>query len=192
MPTCGPPVILPPALKRWGGRGNVATLPTCRPLLILSPALRRWGSPRRRGLCSHHAHLWATSDFVPPLKRWRPPRQHGLCSHLAHLWATSDLSPDLKRWGSPRRQGSCCHLAHLWATSDFVLGSQMVGIPHAVGGYVATVPTCWPLVILPPAVKRWGSLRRQGLCSHLAHLWATCDSATRSEALGTPWAAGFI
>ena len=44
---------------------NVATLPTCGPLLILSPALKQRGSPRRQGLCSHLAHNWATSYFVP-------------------------------------------------------------------------------------------------------------------------------
>ena len=47
-------------------------------------------------------------------------------------------------------------------------------------------------MILPPALKRWGPPRRQGLCSHLAHLWATCDSAPRSEAMGTPQAAGSL
>ena len=40
-------------LKRGGaprcGRGEVATLPTCGPLLILPPALKRWGSPMRQG-----------------------------------------------------------------------------------------------------------------------------------------------
>ena len=41
-------------------------------------------------------------------------------------------------------------------------------------------------MIVPPALKRWGPPRRQGLCSHLAHLWATCDCAPRSEAVGTP------
>ena len=35
-------------------------------------------------------------------------------------------------------------------------------------GYVATLPTSGPLLILPPALKRRGSLRRQGLRSHLA------------------------
>ena len=59
-------------------------------------------------------------------------------------------------------------------------------------GYVATLPTCGPLLILPPALKRWGPPRRQGLCSHLAHLWATSDSAPRSEAVGTPEAAGVM
>ena len=36
-------------------------------------------------------------------------------------------------------------------------------------GDVATLPTSHPLLILPPALKRWYSPRRQGLCSHLAH-----------------------
>ena len=43
------------------------------------------------------------------------------------------------------------------------------------------MPTCGRPLILPPAPKRWGTPRRQGLCSHLAHLRATCDSAPRSE-----------
>ena len=30
----------------------------------------------------------------------------------------------------------------------------------------------------------------QGLCSHLAHLWATSDSAPPCEAMGFPHAAG--
>ena len=33
---------------------------------------------------------------------------------------------------------------------------------------------------------------RQGLCSHLAHLWATCDFVPRSEAEGIPQAAGVM
>ena len=45
--------------------------------------------------------------------------------------------------------GLCSHLAHLWAL----------------------------FLILPPALRRWGSPRRQGLCSHLAHKWANSDSA---------------
>ena len=45
------------------------------------------------------------------------------------------------------------------------------------------LPTYLPL-------KRMGSSRRQGLCSHLAHRWATSDSAPRSEAVGIPEAAG--
>ena len=44
-------------------------------------------------------------------------------------------------------------------------------------------------MILPPAVKQWGPTRREGLCSHLAHLWATADFAPRSEAVGIPQAA---
>ena len=74
------------------GRDYVATLPTCGSLVILPPAVQQWGSPKRQGLCSHLAHLWATSDSLPPaLKRWGPPGRQGLCSHLAHLWATSDF-----------------------------------------------------------------------------------------------------
>ena len=56
-------------------------------------------------------------------------------------------------------------------------------------GYVATLPTSGPLLILPPALKPRGSPRRQGLRSHLAHKWATSDFVPRSEAEGIPEAA---
>ena len=53
-------------------------------------------------------------------------------------------------------------------------------------GYVATLPTSGPLLILPPALKWWGSPRRHGLRSHLAHKWATSDFVPRPEADGIP------
>ena len=68
--------------------------------------------------------------------------------------------------------------------------SQGVGLGGP--GYVATLPTYRPLLILPPALKQWGAPRRQGICSHLANLWATCDFAPRAEAVATPYAAGLM
>ena len=41
-------------------------------------------------------------------------------------------------------------------------------------------------LILSTALKRWGPPRRQGSCSHQAHLWATADFFPRSEAMGIP------
>ena len=55
-------------------------------------------------------------------------------------------------------------------------------------GYVSTRPICGPLLIWSPAPKRWGLLKRQGLCSHPACLWETADFVPRFEALGTPQA----
>ena len=61
------------------------------------------------------------------------------------------------------------------------------------GTFTLSEPTIdTPLLILPPALKSCGSPRRQGLCSHLAHLWATSDFAPRSGAVGTPQAVGVI
>ena len=80
-----------------------------------------------------------------------------------------------------RPMGLCSHLAHLWATSDSAPRSEALGTPQAAGGYVATLPTCGPPVILPPALKQWGPPKRQGLCSHLAHLCTTSDFAPHSE-----------
>ena len=61
-----------------------------------------------------------------------------------------------------------------------------------ISSYVATRPICGPPLILSPALKCWGPPGRQGLCSHLAHLWATSNLVPRSEALGTPQAAGVM
>ena len=58
----------------------------------------------------------------------------------------------------------------------------VVGDPPGGRGYVAILPTCGPSLILPAALKPWGPPRRQGLCSHLAHLWPTSESAPHSEA----------
>ena len=87
---------------------NVATLPTSGPLPILPPAPKRRGFPRRQGLYSHLAHLWATSD---------PRGGRGYVATLPTSGGLLILSPALKRRGSPRRQGLCSHLAHnicLW------------------------------------------------------------------------------
>ena len=59
-------------------------------------------------------------------------------------------------------------------------------------GYVATLPTCGPPLMLPRALKRWGPPKPPGLCSHHAHLWAASDSAHCFEAVGTPHAAGVM
>ena len=95
-----------------------------------------------------------------------------------------------------------------------------VGDPPYSRGYVTTGSICGPVLILSPALKVWGPPRRQGLCYHRAHLWATSDSVTalkrwgplilqglcyhrahlwatsdsvhRSEVLGTPHIAGVM
>ena len=102
------------------------------------------------------------------------------------------LPPALRRCGSLRRQGLCSHLAHKWATSNFAPRSKAVEIPEGGRGYVATLPTSGPLLILPSAHRRSGSLRWQGLYSHLAHLCATFDFDLRSEAVWSPEAAGVM
>ena len=84
------------------------------------------------------------------------------------------------------QQGLCSHLAHLWATSDSAPRSESGGARRGGMGQVATLPTCGPPPMPPPALKRWGPPRRQGLCSHFPHLRATSDAAPRSEAVGTP------
>ena len=57
---------------------------------------------------------------------------------------------------------------------------------------MATLPIWGPLLSYSPALKRRGSPRRQGLCSHLADLWATSELVPRSEAEGLPKTAGVM
>ena len=176
-----------------GGRAYLATLPTCGPLLNLPPALKRWGPPKRQGLCSHVAHSWATSDSAPRSEAVGTPKRQGLFSHLAHLWATSYSAPRSEAVGTPPRGRG--YVATLPTCGPPVLcapRSEAMGTPQGGRGYLATLPTCGPLLNLPPALKPWGPPKRQGLCSHLAHSWATSHSAPRSEAVATPKAAGVI
>ena len=44
-------------------------------------------------LCSHLAHLWATSHFAPRYEGMASPREQGLCRQLTHLLATPDSPP---------------------------------------------------------------------------------------------------
>ena len=107
---------------------HVANLPTLGPLLILSPALKRWGPPRWQGLCSHHAHLWATSDLSPALKDWGPPKRQ-VCSHTDRATAQPSMAtPPQRRTPVPRsssmESGERCRMAtpkmHLasWSVSS--------------------------------------------------------------------------
>ena len=129
----------------------------CGPFLILPAALKRWLPLRRQGLCSQLAHFRATSDCAPVLSGGDPPGGRGCVATLPNCGPPLVLPAALKRWDPP--------------------GSR---------GYVATLPTCGPFLILPAALKRRGPPRWQGLCSHFAHLWDTCDPAPSSEAVGTP------
>ena len=74
----------------------VATWLTCGPPLILSPALERRGTPRRQGLCSRRAHLWATSDFVPRSKA------SGIPQAVGGYVAISDFVPCFGASGTPQ------------------------------------------------------------------------------------------
>ena len=106
--------------------------------------------------------------------------------------------------GAQKRAGLLCHPYILGGPErqaqgakskvdfDFAPRSKAVGTPPGGRGYVATLPTSGPPLILPPALKRSGPPRQQGLCSHLAHLWATSDSAPRFEGVGTPQAASVM
>ena len=68
---------------------------------MLPLALKRWGPPRRQGLCSHLAHLWATFDAAPRSEAVGTPQ----AVLVMHLWATSDAAPGSEAVGTPQAAG---------------------------------------------------------------------------------------
>ena len=122
-----------------GSRGYVATRPTFRSALILSPARKRWGPPRRQGLCSHLAHLWATSESTPWSEAvWTPTGGRGYVASRplppAGVHTASDHGVDsevAQKWAgwlhNPCRLGGPHH---------FRAGGGIIGGPHV--GQVAT------------------------------------------------------
>ena len=87
-------------------------------------------------------------------------------------------------------QGLHSNSARFWATKKAGLRQPLLILFPFVGDpRKCTAAHSWPirgLLLLSPAVKRLGPPRRQGLCSHPAHLWAYSDFVPRSEALGSP------
>ena len=51
--------------------------------------------------------------------------------------------------------------------------------------YVAKLPTCCPLLLLSPARRLWGPLRRKGLCKEADHFCAIVDVVHHFETLAT-------
>ena len=108
-----------------------------QPSLILSPSI--WGPPRRQGLCSQFAHLWApekaqvivaNSDFVPSIGDHCEGRGYVANSPLPARRVKIPAS----RF-SPAREGGCSFF------------------PYSLYAHLVFVPFYW------------GPPRRQGLCS---------------------------
>ena len=89
-----------------GGRGYVTTLPTCRPPLNLPPALKQGGRPRRQGIRDHLAQLRATSDCGPPLQSGGDPPCGGRCvTTLPSSGPPLILPPVSEALGTPQVAG---------------------------------------------------------------------------------------
>ena len=89
-------------------------------------------------------------------------------------------------------------VAHLQEASPHFAAAWLAGLPYRVcvrplqrwvppsrwGVFLAIRPTCGPLVILSPTVKRLGNGRRKALRSHHAPLWAMGVFVTCFEVFG--------
>ena len=118
----------------------------------VTPAASRIPSASERGAKSEVAHKWARWLRHPC--RLGDPHRFGAGGKfrsgpfMGHL---ADFAPRSEAEGIPTAsggRGNVSHLAHLWATSG--------------RGDIGTLPIYGPLLILPPALKRMGSPRRQG------------------------------
>ena len=162
------------------------------------------------------AHWWAESLHNGPcrlggLQLLRAGRE----MRSAHWWAEWLHNPG--RLGVPNssERGGKSELAHMWAQQLPKL-CRLGGSGGAAREQNQKWPTCGQSGYLTPAVPRclasgqnqkWptcrnngyltltvsgvpGPPKRQGLCSHCAHQWATSDIPPRSKELGTPKTAG--
>ena len=126
------------------------------------------------------AHKWARwptsgqSGYITPAA-WGVPTasERGAESEVAHKWARWLHNPC--RLGGPHR---------FRAGGRIRSGPQVGSVGRDGRGYVATVPTCRPFLILSPGAKHWGPPRGHGLGSHCAHMWAISDFVPRAERWG--------
>ena len=170
--------------------------PQCGPLLILSLALKRWGPPRRQGLCSQLAPLWATSDFVPcpdrlaDVTRWAsPPTRMGrmpgtapqCCSPgLWELNASSGTEPRGTNgfWGreGPGGGGGGLHRCARGGPFTFPLGRAGHLLRRGTAPAPAPAPAPKPLFCacgapLPPGRVQTVPLRRGSSRAALGPFW---------------------
>ena len=91
-----------------------------------------------------------------------------------------------------------CHLySHITGTwlgaqldhVDAAAGRSAVGCPTTVGFFVPPHVFVLKIHRILWRIQKWLKSTKR-LCSHLAHFWATSDSAPRSEAEGLPETAG--
>ena len=138
------------------------------------------GGDQQQQQQDRHHHHWG-EDTPPPPRPQTPPRPTRKNPATSRV-ATKSPPPPQAQQSKPKAKAK-----------PQAKGKGKVNPPPSKPGgmgYVATLPTSGPLWILPPALKRWGSPRWQGLRSHVAHKWATSDFAPRSAAVGIPEAAG--
>ena len=88
--------------------------PTCGPLLILSPALKHWGAPGREALCSHEAYMWPVCDLAPRPEALGRCRWERLCSRQAQLWAISNWSATRSVADPPNGMGNVATRPPCW------------------------------------------------------------------------------
>ena len=93
----------------------------------------------------------------PPLRT--PKLSHGTVCFVG-AGGAADFVLGIRRGGIFLFHPMCLYSKYSESCGEFKNGSK------AQKGYVATLPTSGPLLILPPALRRRGSPRRQGLSSH--------------------------
>ena len=90
-----------------------------------SSLMSSWNPPRRQGLGSHVAWVWALYAFLPPAQHWTPPRMKVLFCH-AIKWALYGFVPVL-------------------SIGHFQDGKHYLAILHRIGPFMLSSPCRAPL-----------------------------------------------
>ena len=124
------------------------------------------GIPRRQGLCSHPAHLWATFDSAPRSEAVGTPRRQGLCSHPAHV-------RELKSQANPSKKGSkkkARRVVEADSSSEGSCDGEPLSLAEEVPRELARGNALWHSMRLyrPPFTR--------GQCNRAVYLWCIyCD-----------------
>ena len=141
------------------------------------------------------AHYRTIDSPLPKIKRPRSTPQHPLTPTVCKVLAFDQIVAPTLPFFSALEFHNCMQDLGLSAmvmppSTSVGTCSAHIGSSSDSNSEGSAVHLRQPLLILPPALKRWGSPRRQGLRSQLAHKCATSDFAPRSEAEGIPKTAG--
>ena len=170
IPPSRPPALMtytpPPTLKDIPL--IVANPPTCGPLLILSPALKRRGPPARRGWCGPYAHLWACGP-LRILSRLQSGGQNQKWATIGRIGFRTPTVSHVPRLQSREQNQKWPTRGQMGHTNPVVRG---VPSASRRGTKLEEWPTSGWIGYITPTMWRVPNASKRGTKSGVAHKWA--------------------